>query len=369
VNPSQTQRPEQPEESDPQPHPQPDPQPGKIRLGSGLPRNPAWLSQQAPEPVLEPQIAIVDAHHHLWDRGGERYLLEAFCADLGGGHQVTETVFVECGAFYRDKGPAHFAPVGETETVNRLAESFEARAPHPFRPSAAIVGFADLTRADEVRAVLQSHLQAAPGRFRGVRHAAGWDASPQIRNSHTHPPAALYAEPAFRAGFAHLATLGLSFDAWQYHPQLAEVTALARAFPEVQIILNHCGGPLGVGPYAGRHDEVFARWSAELRTLSGCPNVSVKLGGLGMRIGPVDLHQRPKPADSATLAQAWRPWIHTCIETFGADRCMFESNFPVDAMTTGYTVLWNAFKRLATGASAAEKALLFGETARRIYRL
>jgi predicted TIM-barrel fold metal-dependent hydrolase len=194
-----------------------------------------------------------------------------------------------------------------------------------------------------------------------------------IHNSHTKPIRGLYADASFRQGFAQLAPLGLSFEAWQYHPQLPEVIALARAFPDTAIILNHVGGPLGVGPYSGiypgRTDEVFADWRRHIAELATCPNVTVKLGGLGMRIGPIRHFEQPDPPTSHQVADAWRPWIEACIDSFGAERCMFESNFPVDKTSASYAVLWNAFKRLAAGASAAEKTALFSGTASRVYRL
>ena len=207
------------------------------------------------------------------------------------------------------------------------------------------------------------------GRFKGIRHAGGWDASPLIHNSHTRPPPGLYGDATFRQGFAQLAPLGLSFEAWQFHPQLPEVTALARAFPDTSIILNHLGGPLGVGPYAGQVDTTFAQWRTHMAELAQCPNVTVKLGGLGMKIGPFDHHARPVPPSSQQVADAWRPWVETAITQFGAQRCMFESNFPVDKGGASYAVLWNAFKRIAAGASADEKAALFADTARRVYKL
>src|ERR1700730_17093474 len=210
---------------------------------------------------------------------------------------------------------------------------------------------------------------AASAPLRATRHAGGGPASPNGPNSHTNPPQGLYGQAAYREGVAQLGALGLSYEAWQYHPQLKEVTALARAVPQTTMILNHCGGPLGIGPYAGKTDAVFATWKADMTELAGCANVVVKLGGLGMDIGVFDHMRRPAPPTSREIAGAWKPWIATCIEAFGAERCMFESNFPVDKVSTGYAVLWNAFKLMASGASATEKTALFSGTARRIYRL
>ena len=340
-----------------------------IPPGSVIPPLDEWLARQANEEIIDPALPIVDPHHHLWDRAHHRYLLELLLADTGSGHNVVATVFVDCMAFYREAGPDEMKPVGETEFANGVAAMAASGVYGNTRACAGIVSHADLTRGAAARAVLEAQLRAGNGRFRGIRHAGGWDASDEIRNSHTNPPQGLYGDRAFREGFAELAPLGLSFEAWQYHPQLPEVVDLARAFPETSIILNHVGGPLGIGPYAGKTEETFARWKRDIVELARCPNVTVKLGGLGMRIGVFDLHERDAPPSSQQIADAWRPWIEICIEAYGAGRCMFESNFPVDKLTSGYGVLWNAFKRLAEGASVAEKTALFSGTASRVYRL
>lgn len=339
-----------------------------ARLGNVFPPNAEWLAKWHEE-VLEPALPIVDPHHHLWELPSHRYLLEDLLADTGSGHNVVATVFVECMAMYRAGGPHAMKPVGETEFVNGVAAMSASGGYGPARLCAGIVGFADLALGDRVTPVLEAHVRAGGGRFRGIRHAAGWDSSDEVRNSHTSPPAGLLRDATFRAGFARLAPLDLSFDAWLYHPQLDDLVDLARAFPATTIILDHVGGPLGYGPYAGKADETFVRWKASMRALAACPNVVVKLGGLGMRMGVFDFHKRDAPVPSEVLAAGWKPWIETCIEAFGADRCMYESNFPVDKITSSYAVLWNAFKRLSAGASAADKTALFSGTASRAYRL
>ncbi|TWT12680.1 amidohydrolase [Reyranella sp. CPCC 100927] len=337
-------------------------------LGNVFPPNADWLAQRH-EAALEPGLPIVDPHHHLWERSDHRYLMQDLLDDTGAGHNVIATVFVECMAMYRAAGPEEAKPVGETEFVNGVAAMSASGGYGTTRLCAGIVGFADLMLGDRVTPVLEAHVRAGGGRFRGIRHAAGWDASPDIRNSHTNPPQGLLGDATFRAGFARLAPLDLTFDAWLYHPQLEELLGLARAFPGTTIILDHVGGPLGYGPYAGKSDDTFQQWSSSIRALAACPNVVVKLGGLGMRIGVFDFHKRAAPVPSQDLAAAWKPWIDTCINAFGAERCMFESNFPVDKITCSYAVLWNAFKRLAAGASPSDKAALFSGTASRVYRL
>jgi predicted TIM-barrel fold metal-dependent hydrolase len=239
----------------------------------------------------------------------------------------------------------------------------------PTRVAAGIVGFADLTLGDRVEPVLEEHIRASGGRFRGVRHSAAWDADPVIGNSRTASGLGLMKQTDFRAGLTRLTKLGLSLDAWVFHPQLADVIDLARAYPDASIVMGHCGGPLGYGPYAGTRDAVFKTWKASITELATCPNVTMKLGGMMMRLAAYDYGMRPAPPSSAELADYWRPYIETCIERFGPDRSMFESNFPVEKMGIGWAALWNAFKRLTAGFSAPEKLAMFSGTARRVYRL
>lgn len=321
------------------------------------------------EAVLEPEIPIIDPHHHLWDFPYSRYLLTELLADLGSGHRIEATVFVECTAFYSAHAPEPLKMVGETEFVTGVSAMADSGRYGEVRVAHGIVGRADLTLGSQVGSVLDAHIRAGGGRFRGIRHAGGWDPSPDVRNSHTDPPRGLYASRNFREGFAELGKRHLSFDAWQYHTQLPEVIELARAFPETRLVLDHVGGPLGIGPYAGRRDEIFAQWSTDIRALAACPNVFVKLGGLGMPICGFEFHKRKSPAGAEELATAWKPYLETCIEAFGSARSMFESNFPVDRASCSYRTLWNAFKIVAKGASEHEKALLFHDTAADFYRL
>jgi predicted TIM-barrel fold metal-dependent hydrolase len=331
----------------------------------------AWLAQLPTEAALEPELPIIDPHHHLWDaphRG--QYFLPDLLADIGGGHNIVATVFLECQAMYRKHGPREMAPLGEVEFVNGIAAMSASGNYGPCRVAEAIIGHADLTLGARVRDVLEAEMAVGGGRFRGIRHGVSWDGDPAIgRFASRVVPPHLVLDPKFREGFAQLAKLGLSFESWQYHPQLPDAIDLARAFPDTTIILNHVGGVLGVGRYSGRREEVRAGWRKDIAEMAKCPNVNVKLGGIGMTSFGFDFHERDVPPSSEELAAAWRQYVEPCIEAFGVDRCMFESNFPPDKQSGGYTELWNAFKRITAGASAMEKAALFSGTAARVYRL
>uniref|UniRef100_A0A9E8CJP1 Amidohydrolase family protein n=1 Tax=Bosea sp. NBC_00436 TaxID=2969620 RepID=A0A9E8CJP1_9HYPH len=320
--------------------------------------------------MLEPQQPIVDAHHHLYDRPGLRYLLDEFEADLRSGHDVRATVLVQARASYRPAGPAASQPLGETEAAMRMAAS-GARA----GVAAGIVGYADLTLGDAVRPVLEEHIRiaggttAAGGRMAGIRHITAWDPEPSLFNPAYPASEDLMDSTGFRAGFAHLGALGLSFDAWVYFHQLPRLARLARNFPAVPIIVDHCGGVLGTGPYARNKREVFELWSRAMRDLAGCPNITVKLGGLGMPLSGFGFETQARRPTSPELAKAWRPVIETCIEALGPARCMFESNFPPDRVSYSYATGWNAMKRLVARAGSDEKDALFWRTACRVYGL
>jgi L-fuconolactonase len=325
-----------------------------------------WLSRTT-ESALEPELPICDPHHHLWEYPTSRYLRDEFLHDIESGHRVLKTVHIECLQWYRAAGPVALRPVGETEFIRDVAETDE-RACGQRRIAAGIVGFADLMLGAAVLPVLEAHLEASD-RFKGIRYATAWDASGEIRETHTHPPPGLLLDPTFRAGFECLARLGLSFDAWLYHTQFADLACLARAFPAVIIVLDHMGGPLGVGPYAGRRAEVFTEWRARLGELASCANIVVKLGGRTMAMSGFGWHRRDAPPGSEELALAMAPYYRACIDLFGPDRCMFESNFPFDRASCSYVVLWNAYKRVSQDYSAAERRALFHDTAERVYRL
>ncbi len=293
------------------------------------------------------------------------YLMDELTTDtVGGGHNIIATVYMECGSFYRVDGPDHLKPVGEVAQVAALTAS------SPRRFAAAIIGHADLTheRAAETLAALA---EAGDGRFRGIRHMGATDADPAVMGplAVTAPtPPLLFASDSFRRGFAELHKMNLSFDAWVMEPQIADVTALALAFPDTPIVLDHVGTPIGIGAYAGRLGERFDLWRAAIRELATCANVSIKLGGLAMPFCALPGTGYASRASSAELAKLWSPYVETCIDAFGTTRAMFESNFPVDSWGADYDVLWNSFKRITKGASADEKANLFEKTAARVYR-
>lgn len=333
----------------------------------GVPSRPEWLALHD-EPVLLPELPIVDAHHHLWQADHERYLLEDFESDVAAaGHRIVATVHVQCGSHYRSSGPPHLASVGETEFASDVATRALARGLST-RVCAGIVGHADL-RGAAVGEVLRAHIAVDAARFKGIRQAAAWDVDARLVNPLMHTVQGLYRDPAFRRGFALLAPLGLRFDAWALHPQLPELVDLARAFPDTTIVVNHVGAPLGEGRFAGRHDEVRPWWMKGIVALAGCPNVVMKLGGLALPILGMGLARGDKPLDSEALARRMRPWLEPCIEHFGAGRCMFESNFPVDRIAYRYRTCWNAFKRIAQGCSEHERASLMHHTAARVYGL
>ena len=337
------------------------------------------------EPILEPDLPIIDPHHHLWDRRlapsapeprhgfiqvidrVPHYLLDELLADTGSGHNIRATVFLECRAMYKADGPEAFRCVGETEFVNGVAAMSASGIYGPTRACAAIVGNADLRLGEKVRDVLEAQLKAGGGRFRGIRNSASYDADTGVLGPLVGREPGLYLDKTFRDGFKVLHKLGLSFDAWLLEPQLPDLIDLARAFPETPIVLDHVGTPLGISTYKGKLQARFGTWRDNIKTLAKCPNVFVKLGGLAMAFCGFPSFLSSPPASSEQLASEWKPYIETCVEAFGADRAMFESNFPVDSGSCTYPVLWNAFKRIAAHYSASEKAALFSGTAARFY--
>jgi L-fuconolactonase len=341
------------------------------------------------ETILDPDLPIVDPHHHLWDWPASmlagrptpahgfdvvisrslRYLLPELLADLASGHNVRATVFVQCTSMYRADGPDAFRSVGETEFVNGVAAMCASGRYGEVRACAGIVGHVDLTQGAVVSAALEAHLRAGGERFKGIRHSASYDRDSAVLGPLARIGAGLFESKAFREGYALLAKYGLSFDAWLLEPQLPELISLVQAFPQTPVILDHVGTPLGIASYRGKREQRFPLWRDNMRKLAALPNVSVKLGGLAMPFCDFPSFLSTTSAPSTQLAAEWKPYIETCVELFGANRCMFESNFPVDLGSCSYPVLWNAFKLLTKNCSVDERTALFSGTARKIYRL
>jgi L-fuconolactonase len=338
-----------------------------------LSSNNKWLNT-VEEEIIEPELPICDAHHHLWDRNSHqpiqpRYLLDEILEDVNCGHNIVSTVYIECGAMFKADGPEYLRPIGETEFVNGIAAMSASETYGKTKIAAAIIGTVDLRIGELAGEVLDAHIVAGGGRFRGIRRAVAWDAADVIKNHRTDPPQSLLLQEDYRRGFAELGSRGMTFEAWCYHTQIPEVIDLARAFPDTTIILDHFGGPLGIGPYTGSSDEVFETWKPLVSELATCDNVFAKLGGINMDVNGFGWHQKSLPPSSKQLADATRRYYDFTIEAFGPDRCMFESNFPVDKLSCSYQVVWNTFKRIASGASKSEKAALFHDTAARVYSL
>lgn len=339
-----------------------------------LPLRPEWLASTSEE-ALDPALPVIDSHHHLYDRPGVRYLLDDFLKDVYSGHNIRATVHLQARSMLRADVPAELQPIGETEFLNGVAAMSASGIYGEARICAGIAGYADLNLGDAVKPILERHIMVAGGttagggRFCGIRQTLSWDTDSKLLNP-AYPTFLHMAEsPAFKAGFAHLAPLGLSFDAWGFFHQIPEITALARAFPGTAIVLNHCGGIVRIRDYADRGEEIFRQWRLGIAELARCPNVSVKLSGLGMRLGGFGFEAQSAAPSSAELAVAWRPWVESCIEAFGPNRCMYGSNFPVDKGSYGYAIGLNALKRLTAGASRGEKDAIFWRTARDFYRL
>jgi predicted TIM-barrel fold metal-dependent hydrolase len=328
-----------------------------------IPVRSEWLAL-LDEPVIEPELEIIDPHHHLWHRPGNRYLLADLMEDLGAGHNVRATVFVQCRSMYRTDGPEALRPVGETEFVVRATQGL---APEQPKVAAGIVCMAELMLGDAVVPVLEAQIAAAQGRLRGVRNMT--TSHPAVASMFGTMPEHRLLDAQWRKGVSHLSARGLVCDVYAFHTQLDEVEDLARSFPDLTIVLNHMGTPIHSGPFQGKHAQVFGEWKSGMARVARCPNVMLKLGGAGIHVMGFRFHENALPPDSQALADAFSPYVQTCIELFGVDRCMFESNFPVDKGQFGYRALWNAFKRMTRGASDHEKAQLFAGTAARVYRL
>jgi len=329
---------------------------------------PEWLDRWHEE-ALDPDLPIVDPHYHLWTMAGNEYLLTDLVADMKQGHNVWAAVAVEGRTGYRTDGPAELRAVGETELLIDQLNRLDPAQVAGLQPCAGIVAHADLRLGAAVEGVLEAHKRAAGNRLRGIRLGASTHPDPSLRLTLSQPPLGLLLDADFRKGFSLLKARDLSFDASVYHPQIPDLVDLAHAFPDTTIILNHMGTPLGVGPYAGRRNEVFSEWRAHLADLATCSNVNVKIGGFGIPGLGLDFSTYLDPPSSEELASAWRPYIETCVEIFGAERCMFESDFPVDKGMFSYGCFWNATKIVSRQYTLDERKALFSGTAARVYRL
>ncbi len=330
---------------------------------------PDWLALRTEEAV-EPELPIVDPHHHLWDRPGHRYMAHDYMDDIRTGHTVVSTVFVQCRSMLRKDGPRDMAPVGEVDFANGAAALGASGLFEPTRVCEAIVGGADLALGDGVVPVLEAMISVAGTRFRGVRNPVVWHESSDVQSSTASPPPrGLMATDAFRKGVRQLARMDLSLDVWAYHTQLDEILALARENPGMPVIIDHMGGPIGVGPYARDLPGMLTEWAAGLQRLANLPNTYIKFGGAGMPVFGFGFHEATRPPSSDDLVRAWKRHYEICLNAFGPQRFMFESNFPVDNGSFSYAVLWNAFKKLSASCSPAERHDMLAATAARVYRL
>lgn len=327
-----------------------------------------WLDL-VDEAIVDPDRRIIDPHHHLWPDGGALpYGNDALVGDTGSGHNVVATVFVECRAAYRPDGPDHLRPLGETEFVTERSAALGRDHPDS-PPIAGIVAHADLALGDRLGDVLDGHAEIAGESFVGIRDALARAIEPEALTIAGRAAADRFADRAFREGVRELGRRGLTYDSWHYHHQNVEMLELARSCPDTMMVLDHFGTPLGVGRYADRRDEIFDEWASTIAQLATCDNVVAKIGGLAMPDNGFGWHEADRPPTSDEFVDAQARYYHHTIECFGPERCMFESNFPVDRFSVSYPVLWNALKKIAARYNETEQAAMFEETARRTYGL
>jgi predicted TIM-barrel fold metal-dependent hydrolase len=330
--------------------------------------NDDWLNQHR-EAVIDPDREIVDPHHHLWPKGNERgivYDLDDLWRDTDDGHKVTQTLFMECGAAYRESGPEHLKPVGETEFVAKAATLSKTGLGKT--TISALIAHADLRLPEEtLDEVLDAHIEASNGLFRGIRHSGPFDRASEHFRIRPRSPEGLYRGEGFRRGVERLGARGLTYDTWNYHHQISDFRDLAADVPGTTIILDHFGTPLGVGPYEGKREENFGKWQDDIAAVAECPNVFMKLGGLAMPDNGFGWHERDTPPSSDEFVEAQAKYYHHTIRCFGPDRCMFESNFPVDRLSLSYRTLWNGLKKIAADYTETEQQAMFARVARQVY--
>jgi len=334
--------------------------------------NKKWLNLNI-EKAIEPELKICDPHHHLWDYKKETiqptYLLPEILEDINSGHNIVSTVFIECGAMYNPSDPIEKQIINETEFVNGIAAMSHSGLYGKTKIAAGIVGSAPLLIGDKVASILDKHLSIAPERFKGIRSQAAMHSDGTIPATRTRPPEGVYINDKFQEGFNHLASRNLSFEAWCYHPQIPQLIDLAKKFPNTIIILNHFGGPLGIGSFENKEKETYEFWKKNIEELSKCENVQAKLGGIAMEINGFNWHKQNTPPSGNELINRTKDYYETTLEFFGTNRCMFESNFPVDKLSCSYVNLWNGFKNLTKNYSENERAKLFHDNATRIYKI
>ena len=338
--------------------------PIRAALKAHLSVNREWLALQREE-IVEPALEIVDPHHHVWNLPGNTYMFDDVLADFNSGHNIVASVHVQAHSMYRARGPEEFKPVGETEFITGVAAQSASGDYGPTRICAGIIGTTDIMLGTKVSPVLEAHIAAGGGRFRGIRPTTAWHESTQVRALDIQPHILRQAEA--RAAIGCIDKLGLTLDLWLFFTQLDEAREICEAFPNLVVVINHAGGVVGIGPYQDKRDEVFAAWREKIRALAKCPNARMKLGGLAMRYAGFQFNRLPAPPSSDLLAEKWGPYFQACIEAFGPRRCMFESNFPVDRAMCNYHAVWNAYKKIAKGFSADEKRALFRQTASDTY--
>lgn len=330
-----------------------------------------WLDKTKEE-IIEPDIPICDPHHHFWDkrteRGYPRYQLDELLTDITSGHNVRSTVFIEARSMYNANLPADESSIGEVEYVQGISAASASGIYGETRAAASIIGNANLNLGDGVKPILES-LSSASARFRGIRHSVTWDPHPEVENTALHKYEGQLVSDKFQAGAKVLSDMNMTFEAWLYFHQLPQLLEFAKSVPDLTIILNHIGGLVMNGPYENKREEVVKLWKDGIAKISECSNVVVKLGGVGMPRTGFDWHDRDSPIGSRELAASIAPYFNYCIEHFGTDRCMFESNFPVDKVSFSYHVLYNAFKRFSRGFSDSERAAMFHDNAVSIYKV
>lgn len=331
-----------------------------------IPTRPDWLAQVREAP-LSPEVAVVDSHHHLWDRGGLSYFLDEFLSDAATGPTVEATIYLEAHSHYLTDGPEHLKPVGEVAFAASVAEE-SARGGGP-RVCAGIVGHADMRIGDGLDEIVEAMAEAGKGRFRGLRHVAAWHPDPSVKGTITNPPPDLLRDERTRRAVKVLESGGHTFETWALHTQLGDLLDLARSAPDLTIVMDHAGGAIGMGPYAGHREMAFAEWRSAIRGLARAPNVRAKIGGFGMRLWGFDFGERDRPPSSEELAAAIRPYVEELMEAFGPERCMFESNFPVDKGSFSYVVLWNAFRLISSQYERHEVSSLMAGAAMSTYKV